>query len=236
MAKLVTHAVYRIDGGTPKGYGKTGGVGQIANDGAVGATYTWFPTYVRLTPDQLNYFEDQVRKEAAKVWYTGVGANCYTPIYLALYSLSSRSGLDDSTKGWIAKLIKDTESSNLGMGTTISNTRLATNAAVTVGKWTQGLDSGLSASAGYYLVKGALSYAGGKLGSVGELIKGSADVVAHVAWLYLLYQGGAIPWDEFMKRAVAVGPLHWIASKLRQAGYQTIADLVTNADVGLRYV
>jgi hypothetical protein len=235
MAKIVTHAVYQVDGNPPKGYGKDGGVGKIAPDGVKGAKYQWFPVYLTLTDRQLGIFEKAVREEAAKVRYTGVGANCYTPIYLALYKLLSEPTIGANSKHYIKELIKLTESSNQGMGTFWSNNRIAANAVISAGKWYMGWDYGLSTMKwGVSSLSGHLG--GGALGYMSDKLRVGGEVIAHVLWLYFLYETAIISQKEFYKRLIALLPIYAAVSLLREKGYHTVADALTYADVGMRFV
>lgn len=142
IARYVTHAVFRVNGGAVLGYGKPQGGGVIAPDANIPANtrYTWFAPTLLLPAQYVGLFRQQVGVHAAGFLYTGVGGNCFTPIYKSLIAVrtamtangSSQHNIDEVTA-----VIGQLGASNFGMGTIITNKMLT--GALALGAITYGL-------------------------------------------------------------------------------------------------
>lgn len=129
IARYVTHAVFRINGGTVLGYGKPNGGGVIAPDANIPANtrYTWFAPSLLLPARYVQLFRQQVTVHASGFYYTGVGGNCFTPIYKSLIVVREDMRANGSSQAHINEVttvINQLGSSNFGMGTKITNKML----------------------------------------------------------------------------------------------------------------
>jgi hypothetical protein len=128
LSRLVTHAVYRVNGGTVYGYGKQGHNGQIVVDNPGAAAYTWIPNILTLPMTHYLLFQQTLRQRANGFRYTGVGGNCYTPIVRTLEQIKPRE--DAAAVAQIDAILPQLTAANHGMGTTITNALIGTAAAV----------------------------------------------------------------------------------------------------------
>lgn len=130
IASYVTHAVYQVrtTNGTwspVKGYGKSGGTGQIINDAtaAPNATYKWYDPAILLQKKYVELFEAEVLS-ACTVYYTGIGGNCYSPIVRGLQAVEEQLKADGASGHAVtdvSRILSQLMGSNYGMGTRITN-------------------------------------------------------------------------------------------------------------------
>lgn len=129
MAHYVTHAVFRINGGTILGYGKPNRMGVIGPDSNLppNVGYTWFAPTLLLPNQYIALFRAQVATHSAGFLYTGVGGNCFTPIYKSLIDVRAtmiQNGSSQENINHVSSCIAQLASSNFGMGTKITNKML----------------------------------------------------------------------------------------------------------------
>ncbi len=159
--QIVTHAVWRITNingvvhnGTPQGYtaGTQGGEAVFDTDSLVGrnpdgsvrydlnngqVNYTWFAQTLTLSDTHYLFFYDEFERYARGMTYTGIGANCYTPVVRALDALRTSiqtNGLQPgdaiSTLADIGRILTSLGGQNFGMGTRITNESILSGASM----------------------------------------------------------------------------------------------------------
>ncbi|MGO4838076.1 hypothetical protein AB4144_38100, partial [Rhizobiaceae sp. 2RAB30] len=150
--QLVTHAVWRVTNingvahnGTPQGYtgGVEGGMAIFDTDSLIGrapdgtvrydltngqVAYTWFAQTLTISDAHYMLFYNSFEGHAQGMTYTGVGANCYTPVVRALADLwddITTNGLQPHDAGTaladIGNILTSLGGQNFGMGTQITN-------------------------------------------------------------------------------------------------------------------
>jgi hypothetical protein len=157
LSKLVTHGVYRLTNcgmffigmNEIKGYGKESNKGIVVDDAATvsNVEYKWVTPAITVTHDDSAFFEARVAHHAARLYYTGIGGNCYTPIVYALEELrkdlEKRSDMSNQVTN-LDQVLSALLGTNYGMGTSITNELIMSGLAMFVVKSTIGAVTGVT--------------------------------------------------------------------------------------------